>query len=223
MFTKLTKFFKKEQKGITGLETAIILIAFVVVASIFAYTVLSAGLFSSQKSQEAIYNGLSSAQGTIDVKGAIIGIAAHSGTNGYISQISFTVVNTMGGAPVDFTPPDPNAGNNGTPAANSNNKVTISYIDIYQRVTELYWTLTKLGNADSDNLLEEGEQFQITVGAAIAGADGGVNGGNLVDALSTHTLQKDSKFVIEVKPPQGATLTIERKTPSIIDAAVNLN
>ena len=35
----------KEQKGITGLETAIILIAFVVVAAVFAYTVLSAGLF----------------------------------------------------------------------------------------------------------------------------------------------------------------------------------
>ena len=37
------------EKGITGLETAIILIAFVVVASVFAYTVLSAGLFASQK------------------------------------------------------------------------------------------------------------------------------------------------------------------------------
>ena len=43
------------ERGITGLETAIILIAFVVVAAVFAYTVLSAGLFSTQKSQEAIY------------------------------------------------------------------------------------------------------------------------------------------------------------------------
>ena len=37
----------RNQRGITGLETAIILIAFVVVASVFAYTVLSAGIFSA--------------------------------------------------------------------------------------------------------------------------------------------------------------------------------
>ncbi len=36
----------KQQRGITGIETAIILIAFVIVASVFAYVVLSAGLFS---------------------------------------------------------------------------------------------------------------------------------------------------------------------------------
>ena len=34
-----------DERGITGLETAIILIAFVVVASVFAYAVLTAGLF----------------------------------------------------------------------------------------------------------------------------------------------------------------------------------
>jgi archaeal flagellin FlaB len=38
----------RSQRGITGLETAIILIAFVVVASVFAYTVLSAGIFSAE-------------------------------------------------------------------------------------------------------------------------------------------------------------------------------
>ena len=44
----------KAEQGITGLETAIILIAFVVVASVFSYTVLTAGVFSSQKSSEAV-------------------------------------------------------------------------------------------------------------------------------------------------------------------------
>ena len=36
------------ERGITGLETAIILIAFVVVASVFAFTVLSMGIFASR-------------------------------------------------------------------------------------------------------------------------------------------------------------------------------
>ena len=41
-----------DQRGITGLETAIVLIAFVVVASVFAFAVLSTGLLSSEKSKE---------------------------------------------------------------------------------------------------------------------------------------------------------------------------
>ena len=59
------------RKGITGLETAIILIAFVVVAAVFAYTALSAGLFATQKSQEAVYSGLKEAQSTLELKGAL--------------------------------------------------------------------------------------------------------------------------------------------------------
>jgi len=45
------------QRGITGLETAIILIAFVVVASVFAFTVLSTGIFSSERSKETVHAG----------------------------------------------------------------------------------------------------------------------------------------------------------------------
>jgi flagellin FlaB len=44
----MLKRFLGKEKGITGLETAIILIAFIVVAAVFAYTALSAGLFSTQ-------------------------------------------------------------------------------------------------------------------------------------------------------------------------------
>jgi flagellin FlaB len=59
MQKKILAGIRQNRKGITGLETAIILIAFVVVASVFAYTVLSAGIFSSEKGKEAIYSGWS--------------------------------------------------------------------------------------------------------------------------------------------------------------------
>ena len=55
-FIQWLKRARANQRGVTGLETAIILIAFVVVASVFAYTVLSAGLFSSEKGKEAIHH-----------------------------------------------------------------------------------------------------------------------------------------------------------------------
>ena len=49
------------QRGVTGLETAIILLAFVVVASIYAFTVLSTGIFSADQGKETIHAGLGEA------------------------------------------------------------------------------------------------------------------------------------------------------------------
>jgi len=49
---------RSQQNGITGLETAIVLIAFVVVASVFAFTILSAGVFSSEANKQTIHAGL---------------------------------------------------------------------------------------------------------------------------------------------------------------------
>src|SRR3972149_10854968 len=76
---KIGKFGKRaltlwrDRRGITGLETAIVLIAFVVVASVFAFAVLSTGLLSSEKSKETVLGGLSETSATIVLKGAVIG------------------------------------------------------------------------------------------------------------------------------------------------------
>ncbi len=62
----------KGQRGVTGLETAIILIAFVVVASVFAFTVLSTGIFSAERGKETVFAGLKQARGSIELKGAVV-------------------------------------------------------------------------------------------------------------------------------------------------------
>jgi flagellin-like protein len=54
-----------DQRGITGLETAIVLIAFVVVASVFAFTVLTTGLFTSEEAKNASVNAISSTESTL--------------------------------------------------------------------------------------------------------------------------------------------------------------
>ena len=71
---------KKDERGVTGLETAIILIAFVVVASVFAFTVLSTGIFSSQRGKETLFAGLKEAQGSLDAQGAVIANGATAKT-----------------------------------------------------------------------------------------------------------------------------------------------
>ncbi len=73
--SKLLRFIRRatrEEEGITGLETAIILIAFVVVATVFAFVVLSTGLFSSERGKEAVYSGLQKTRGSLELRGSVI-------------------------------------------------------------------------------------------------------------------------------------------------------
>ncbi len=58
-------------RGVTGLETAIILIAFVVVASVFAYAVLSVGIFAAGVSKQAVHSGVGAAASNIELVGSM--------------------------------------------------------------------------------------------------------------------------------------------------------
>ena len=83
----LTQFLRrvKDERGITGLETAIILIAFVVVAAVFSFVVLSTGLFSSERGKEAVYAGLAKTRGSMELTGGII--ATTNSTN--VTDLTF--------------------------------------------------------------------------------------------------------------------------------------
>jgi len=219
----MLKRFLNHEKGITGLETAIILIAFVVVAAVFAYTALSAGLFSTQKAQEAVYSGLKEARSTLELRGPVIATANNTsagGAIGTIKQITFTLSNVLGGEAIDFNPPTANTPSDGTAltGTGATNKVVINYIDQTQKVTNLYWTITKLGKDDGDNLLETNEKFQVIVGYTT----NGTLGGNLIDALAPNYLGVNKTFNLEVVTPVGAVLSIERTTPPYIDTIMNL-
>jgi len=211
MLRKLLKRINGEQKGITGLETAIILIAFVVVAAVFAYTVLSAGLFSTQKSQEAVYSGLERTQSTMELKSSVI--AKESGSSAKIGQMIFTLAIATGGESIDFTNPGNTAG-----MATGDNYVTVSYIDKYQRVDNLAWSSSAVGVDNGNNLLESGEQFEITVGGTGAGTD------DLVAALDAlYPIVANSTFTLEIKTAKGAVLSFERTMPGFINTINDLH
>ena len=90
----------KNQNGQAALEAAIILIAFVVVASVFAFAILSAGQSSTQKGESAIYAGLASVQSSLEVKGAVIA----KSTAGTVDHIIFDVATVEGGSAVNLDP-----------------------------------------------------------------------------------------------------------------------
>ena len=176
-----------DQKGITGLETAIVLIAFVVVSSVFAFAALSTGLFSSDKAKETISAGLAETRGTLEQKGSIILTSSTTGTSGVISQIEFQVSNAAAGEPIDLTP-----GN-----------TIIRYSDknqVKNMTTTADFTATNVAAfGDSDTLLEMGEIFEIKLL-------------NLQTRLTTQ-LGPSTEFTVEIVPPRGAVLFLSRRTP----------
>ena len=189
----LARRLDENQHGITGLETAIILIAFVIVASVFAYVVLSAGLFSSQKAKEAIYGGMDETRSTVEIKGDIIAKMV----SGLVTEVYFTIGGRPGSEPVDFTDTSSNS---------TGNKVIISFNDQSQRIPSVNWTMQKLNSTNADNLLDANELFQITV-----------------DLSSTDNISAYHTFTLEVKPPVGAVLPIERTVPARVSQYVNLH
>ena len=102
-FVKALGTFQRGEKGITGLETAIILIAFVTVAAVLAYSVLSAGIFSSERGQEAVYRGLEQAQASMQVSGNVYATGNGSGpTYTTVKNVSFQLATVLDGEDVDL-------------------------------------------------------------------------------------------------------------------------
>ena len=164
----------RNEQGITGLETAIILIAFVVVATIFAFVVLTTGVFSAERGKETVFAGLEKARGSMEIRGGIVVTAA--GTTLAVDDIQFAVATTAGGEPV---PMNPSAGNNRTVMAYRDDNIVDN--DVTFTVTDIV--------GDSDTLLEPGELKVINIDVSTA-------------ITPAPTLDPNERFTIEVWRPQ---------------------
>ncbi|MFY9169517.1 MAG: archaellin/type IV pilin N-terminal domain-containing protein [Candidatus Methanoculleus thermohydrogenotrophicum] len=102
----MMKLFKNED-ALTGLEAAIVLIAFVVVAAVFSYVMLNAGFFAAQEAQRTVHTGSQQASSSLEVIGDVYGRTNNTTMSpekpGCLEWIEFTVGNTAGGTPIDIT------------------------------------------------------------------------------------------------------------------------
>ena len=190
---KLIRLFNRED-GITGLETAIILIAFVIVASVFAFVVLSTGLFSAERGKETVFAGLEKARGNLEVRGALT--VADINTDGTIDssdEVVFNVALAAGGFPISLNP------------TAYTNTVVINWIDAEDRVAATTYTVNWILD-DGDDLLEVGELAEITVSPP-----------------SGSSLAENEIFTLEVIPPSGGTNLINRTMPPSIDDVMDLH
>ena len=180
----------KDERGITALETAIILIAFVVVAAIFAFTVLSTGTFLTERSKEAAYAGLQEVRGSMELKGSVV--LENAG-----DTVVFNLATVAGGSSVDLS------------------KVKIMYRDTASNTDLTFnagttpaageWAaMTSASTPVALTILNQGALAKIKV--------------KLSSALTANKL-----FALEVKPPTGGILQIERTCPAQIDTVTDLH
>ena len=182
----------RDERGITGLETAIILIAFVVVAAVFAFVVLSTGLFSSERGKEAVYAGLEKTRGSMELTGGVI--ADSDGTQ--VTALTFGLTLAAGGDAVNLD------------ATDLTNRMVIAYVDDAIFTPDMAYLTTEIVG-DNDALLEQGELAEVNIDMA---------------AECGCTITENYSFTLELKPPTGSYLVIQRLTPaSINETVINLN
>jgi flagellin FlaB len=262
MFNKFVKALAnlhKGQKGISGLETAIILIAFVTVASVLAYSVLSAGIFSAEEGQKAVYAGLEGAQSTLEVKGSVLGLST---VGSELETVQIVLGMAISGNTVDM------------------DAVSINFWDDTVSSTNVTWTYALSAQSTergSTNLMEGDELMVVTVsipstggtdvtGEAVGTGDGTTtvftldhapDGGPMTvtvggTATTEYTVSGTTitfgtapansaaivasysygattgvgiydTFTLQVLPPNGSALTIQRTLPGAIYNVMTLN
>ncbi|MCS7117705.1 MAG: hypothetical protein NZ957_02840 [Thaumarchaeota archaeon] len=190
MKTAINKMKGTNRRGLTGLETAIILIAFVVVAAAFAFAVLNMGFFTTQKSGEVMQAGLEETLSGIEPAGSVI----VRSSSGEVQSITIYIKSAVGKHPVDMR-----AG-----------KLVISYRDPYNFNPNIYITngtdvTVRQLTGDGDTALEYAELWEITI-----------------EITELEDLRPNDPFSVEIKPPQGSVLKVEKRLPPVFDAVMDL-
>jgi flagellin FlaB len=196
---------RKNDAAFTGLEAAIVLIAFVVVAAVFSYVMLGAGFFTSQKSKEVVHTGVDQATSSLELAGDIIGegTPAAGDDAGTLDAVDITLSLTAGNNPVDVT------------------KLIVTFKDDTDYVPAIwdgstatesddgafdgagyYWVQTN----SKDNMLDQFEKVELHI--------------EMPDSITD--VGKNTKISFEIKPATGAILPITVTTPPVITKVMTL-
>jgi archaeal flagellin FlaB len=190
------------ETAFTGLEAAIVLIAFVVVAAVFSYVVLGAGFFTTQTAQATVHTGVAQASSSVEVDGNVMGVALGD-TPSQLTYINVSIVLMAGGTPMDLsqmvisytdTGGGRNASINMTPSgcgtildANAATKDDIQWC-VSQKINEV-------GN--TNNLIEPNELWILSIGMP-------------------PTATVNQKITLTMQPAVGAVSSISKTIPGAL-------
>ncbi len=186
----MSKMMRNED-AFTGLEAAIVLIAFIVVAAVFSYVVLGAGFFTTQKSQEVVHTGVAQASSNMEVSGPVVIAAKEVNSTGVVDNITFYLQLAAGGSPIDMQKV--------TYVVSTKDKLeTFTYANVS---TNMKWYKDGADvTTDANNLLEKFEFVKVTI------------------TPSEVEIKANDKFIVEIRPDQGAAYPLERNAPPSLAA-----
>jgi len=222
-------------RGLIGLESAIIIIAFVLVAAGLAFVVLNMGFFTAQEAKTTIGSTLRETEGIIVVEGKVIASSYQASNPSSLNVTSIPIKIARGGDSVNLDP--------GITAVKYQSNL-ITYDDIYAGtlMPDTYTSLQTAMSAaqavglitldpfqggadpDSDDWPDEttafiywtlsddtNEVLEVGEHAVLA----------IVFAAGDRPVYLD-KIQVEIILQSGATLTVERKVPGITNEVVEL-
>jgi len=230
---ELSKKSSNSHRGVTGIETAIVLIAFVIVAAALAFVVLNMGFSTTQKAKTTITSTLSEAGSSMEVSGTVVGYS-NAGTN--LTAVAIPIRITSGGASIDLDVSSTKISYSssgiyyddifeiGCNLSNAPGAPYGSIIEAWDNATLLcagvggnpitgadptntraiiYWTV-----GDTDTLLEQGEHAVVSIAWDQNSND-------------ERPLELD-KIKIEIVAAKGSILSVTRQIPNISNAVVSL-
>lgn len=183
---------KKIENAFTGLEAAIVLIAFVVVAAVFSYVMLGAGFFTAQEAQTVVHTGMGQAASSIEITGDVYGF----GNGSTLANVSFAISLTAGNQPMDLSRARVTLA---TP--DTREILTLASASATAEPTAGQWAVTNIYDqvGSGDLVLDPTEKYQIKV-------------------VPTTEIAADTRFTITIQPEVGALTTVVRTTPADIKA-----
>ena len=185
------------QRGVTGVETAVVITSLVGASSFLGYSLVNAGDNSSERVQEAVTAGIDQVNTHLKVSGSVLAL---SDDNNQLSSIVLTVTNySAAGKSIDMTP------NNGT----DNNTTIISMVGSGFYLKDVNWTCNPVGKHNGNRILESDEQFMIKIDLTNLGGFG-------VTQSADPCLARYDTFTVQITPAQGSTLSVKRTLPAAI-------
>jgi len=176
------------EDAFTGIEAAIIFIAFIVVASVFTYIMLGTGFFTTQVSQKVVNAEVQGAATKVLVIGDIYGLAANTSLG--IDTVQFGVTISSGKTPFDLRGSQMILSTEGLLEA-------LKYTSGPANPGE--WNISAAGSGNNNGVLTENQIWRIY-------------------ARPSGVIRAGTQFTLEVKPTGGVSFSIRRTVPKGLDS-----
>ncbi len=216
------------------------MIAFVVVASVFAMTTLQTGIFSAQQGKEVAMSGLDQATGSLQIRGSVRAVRGDVDVDGNdvillsgvddqaVAKIIFTVTGALGSSMTDLTPPHTFNDTGTDPDASSlTNRSHVTIQTDSFLINDAAWTVTFPGSDNGDYILDQAERAEITIWLHTYDNvnslwDLGIGTSDpYIDAASS-LIGVSDEFTIQFHPAKGNTLNIQRTLPVVLRPQMDL-